>query len=93
MSAHLKDSADAGVFLDGKPRKRDGWRKVSKFAEADGVVVDVWLTIYASPLSMGFSDSFGVPDAWRDGGKWMHTYRGAPAQLDERYVSHWRPRP
>lgn len=68
-----------------------GW-KVAKQKPPVNEVVDVWMRIAPSALSMGMSDEFGVPDAWWDGAKWRHMYRGAAAELDSSYVSHWRQR-
>lgn len=69
-----------------------GWKAVDVELPAEGVVVDVWMQIAPSPMSMGMGDEFGVPDAWREGSKWRHIYRGEPADLHAHYVSHWRER-
>lgn len=51
------------------------WRPIEE-APKDGIwrKVDLWLEIGASPRSMGFSDSFRVPDCWFDEklGGWVH---------------------
>jgi hypothetical protein len=87
-TAALADTSDTSVFIE---QKGAGWKTI-KSAPRDGAVIDVWLTISASPMSMGMSDSFGVPDAWFQDGKWVHTYRGKPTELDRHYVTHWRSR-
>ena len=57
--------------------------------------VDLWMEVYASPASFGMSDSFRVPDCWRDytTGKWVHRDRGEVRELNERYITHWMPLP
>mgnify|MGYP001582442452 CR=1 FL=1 len=84
----LLDTNDTGVFIEEKSGK---WKPM-KSAPRDGTVVDLWLEIRASPTSMGMSDSFGVPDAWFADGKWVHTYRGKPTELNTAYITHWRPK-
>lgn len=84
----LVDTAAGGNFLEKKGR---GWKPI-KDAPRDGTIIDVWLEIHPSPLSMGMGDSFGVPDAWFQDGKWVHTYRGKPTELNSWYITHWRPR-
>lgn len=84
----LADTNNTSVFIE--KRGRD-WKKIES-APRDGTIIDVWMTIYASPRSMGMADSFGVPDAWFENGKWVHTYRGKPTELERSYVTHWRPR-
>lgn len=78
-----------GGFIE---KKNGRWLKIAN-APRDGTIVDLWLSIYASPRSMGLSDSFGVPDAWFVDGKWVHTYRGKPTELESSYITHWRPKP
>jgi hypothetical protein len=70
-----------------------GWQPISS-APRDGTKVDLWLRIDASPMSMGWSDEFRVPEAWFEGGRWFH-YResGAKSELETRYITHWRPLP
>lgn len=58
------------------PGKVPGWRKVSSFRRPDCEKVNIWLTIHASPMSMGMGDSFEVPEAWRINGKWFHIHKG-----------------
>jgi hypothetical protein len=82
----LADTSNPRTFIESRD---EGWESI-KSAPRDGTVIDVWLEINASPRSMGISDSFGVPDAWFKGGKWVHTYRGKPTELDESYITHWR---
>lgn len=88
MNIALADTNDTSVFIE---EKGAGWKSI-KSAPRDGSVIDVWLTIHPSPHSMGMGDSFGVPDAWFENGKWVHTYRGKPTELDASYITHWRPR-
>lgn len=67
-----------------------GWLSLET-APRDGTKVHLWMEIYASPMSFGMGDEFAVPDAWFEGGKWLHYHRGAPAELRDNYVSRWRP--
>lgn len=83
----LADTNQPGNFIEDRGK---GWKPI-KSAPRDGTLVDVWLEIHASPRSMGMGDSFGVPDAWFKDGKWVHTYRGKPTELDQSYITHWRP--
>lgn len=85
MSA-LADTSDHSVFINDKD---DGWQPIAD-APRDGTVIDVWMEIHPSPMSMGMSDSFGVPDAWFENGKWVHTYKGRPTELDSNYITLWR---
>lgn len=82
----LADTANTGNFIEKKGR---GWFPI-KTAPRDGTVIDLWLTIHASPRSMGMGDCFGVPDAWFENGKWVHIYRGKSAELESDYITHWR---
>lgn len=84
----LADTSNLNAFIE---EKNEGWEPI-KSAPLDGTVVDVWLEIHASPRSMGMGDSFGVPDAWFADGRWVHTYRGKPTELDRSYITHWRPK-
>src|ERR1700753_2281875 len=92
ISRSLHDTATGG-FLEGEPPRADGWRSVRRSKPANGAIVDVWLRWGASARTMGWSDSFGVPDAWREGDRWLHTYRGKPTELNREFVSPWRPTP
>lgn len=83
----LADTA-TGSFIEKKGR---GWLPIAS-APRDGTIIDLWLNVYASPLSMGIADRFGVPDAWFKDGKWVHTYRGQPTELEIDYITHWRPK-
>lgn len=87
-NAALADTSNTSVFID---EKGEGWLDI-KTAPRDGTVIDVWLDIHPSPRSMGLGDSFGVPDAWFEGGRWVHTIRGKPTELDAGYITHWRPK-
>lgn len=84
----LADTVDTRNFIE---EKKGRWLKIDS-APRDGTIIDLWLSIYASPLSMGWSDEFGVPDAWWADGKWVHTYRGKPTELQSAYITHWRPK-
>lgn len=72
-----------------RSRKRaTEWRKIGS-APCDGSHVDLWLRISASPMSFGMGDSFRVPDAWFENGKWVHRYNGKTTELVTHYVTHW----
>lgn len=73
------------------PGKSPGWRKISSFSLPDRQKINVWLTIYPSPLSMGMGDAFEVPEAWRENGKWFHVHKGRSMEIRGNYVTHWRP--
>jgi hypothetical protein len=63
------------------PKKVERWKPV-----------DLWMQIGASPLSMGISDAFRVPDCWRDyAGKWVHQDRGEVRELNAWYITYWTP--
>jgi len=70
-----------------------GWEPIAS-APRDGTKVDLWLRIEASPMSMGWSDEFRVPEAWFEVDRWFH-YResGAKSELLTRYITHWMPMP
>lgn len=87
-NAALADTSNTGAFIE---EKGEGWRTI-KTAPRDGTVIDVWLDINPSPLSMGMGDSFGVPDAWFENGKWVHMYKGTATELDRHYITLWRPK-
>lgn len=55
--------------------------------------VDLWLDIPASAASMGWSDSFRVPDAYRRKGKWLHMVGMKEMELVASYITHWMPLP
>lgn len=75
------------------PRSRKPWRSISAFREQGiGHTVTLWLSIYASPMSMGWSDAFAVADCWREhNGAWMHRKDGRPTELRSEYVTHFAP--
>lgn len=80
----LLDTSNPNTFIE----KKDGkWRSI-KSAPRDGTIIDLWLEIYPSPMSMGIRDSFGIPDAWFADGKWVHTYHGEPAEIERNYITH-----
>lgn len=72
-----------------KARTRGPWRTIELFRGADGERVTLWLSISPSPMSMGMGDAFAVPDCWREGGAWVHEYRGRPTELASHYVTHF----
>lgn len=55
--------------------------------------VDLWLQIAASALSLGWSDSFRVVDAFRREGKWVHIQRGEFKEINSTLITHWALRP
>lgn len=67
------------------------WVSVNDRLPHDLDTVDVWFDVWASPLSFGISDSWCEPQAWREGRKWFHKYEGKKAELESRYISHWKP--
>lgn len=71
----------------------NGWMSIDTFDEPDLTEVDLWLEIHASPRSMGFADSFRVPDAFRRGGKWFHRNPVKEEELYAPYITHWRHAP
>lgn len=69
------------------------WKKIKTFRGPDRREVDLWLRIYPSPRSMGWSDAFRVPNAWRKDGRWFHNYQGREKELEKDYITHWMPLP
>jgi hypothetical protein len=69
------------------------WRPIKTFRGHDYKQVDLWLHIYASPLSMGMSDSFRIVDAYRKNGKWFHLDKSEERELASEYITHWAPIP
>lgn len=65
------------------------WKEIGEFDRPDGERVDLWLYIYASPRSMGWSDAFKVPEAWKEKGNWLHIHGGKPTKLYSDYITHW----
>jgi hypothetical protein len=63
------------------------WKPIETFDRPDYERVDVWCNVWASPLSMGLSDSFRVIDAYRLDGKWYDN----KGLLASRYITHWSP--
>jgi hypothetical protein len=79
-------------MMSDKKLKKAGWRKI-KSAPMDGTHVDLWMRVHASPLSMGMSDEFEVPDSHYADKYWRHLYKGNPEEaLDDWYITHWKPR-
>lgn len=67
------------------------WIDVCEQLPAEGELVDVWFDVYASPLSFGMADQWCEPNAWREKKKWFHRYKGEKAELQSRYITHWKP--
>lgn len=67
------------------------WIAVSDRLSPGGELVDVWFNVWASPMSFGMADEWCEPRAWRESGKWYHVYQGDKAELNARYISHWKP--
>lgn len=69
------------------------WQPIETYDRSDYEKVDLWLHIYASPRSMGFSDSFRVIEAYQINGKWFHIDGGKEKELYGPYITHWMPLP
>lgn len=55
--------------------------------------VDIWMQWGASATTMGWGDSFRVPDAYqKPDGTWWH-YDHGEKQLRKEYITHWMPLP
>lgn len=65
------------------------WKPIDTFDKEDGERVDLWIRIYASPRSMGLSDSFRLINAYRKNGKWFDD----GGELFTRYITYWMPIP
>lgn len=72
-----------------KPRGK-GWVSVEKALPPENKHVTIWVDIYASPRSMGMSDSSPEPDCWLSGGRWVHVYKDKIAEIYHDYVTHWK---
>ncbi len=69
------------------------WQPIET-APKDGARVDLWLQVYASPHSFGWSDAFRVIDCWWKDGKWVHRRDdGRVEALYPDYITHWMPIP
>jgi hypothetical protein len=73
------------------PENDKGWKPAGRYKGADRELVNIWLTVYASPRSMGMSDAYEVPEAWRQNGKWFHVHNGKEMEIFNDYVTHYRP--
>lgn len=51
--------------------------------------VDIWMHVTASLRSMGWGDSWRIPDCWLKDGKWVHRYKGEIAELEKDHITHW----
>ena len=78
---------DAGPVARAAP-----WKTIRQFRGKDGERVTLWLDIAPSRRSFGMGDAFAVADCWREGGKWVHDYRGKPTELQRDYITHWAPK-
>ena len=67
------------------------WIEVKEGFPPEKELVDVWFDVWASPLSFGMADQWCEPNAWREARKWFHIYEGEKAELQSRYISHWKP--
>ncbi len=61
------------------------WKPIETFNGNDSDMVDLWLHIWASPRSMGMSDSFRRIDCWKKNGHWVDS----DGPLYEPYITHW----
>lgn len=70
---------------------RNDWRSIERPPRntSEDNPVDLWIDVPASPLSMGMSDRWRIPDCWRVDGKWVHRHRNEIAELDANYLTHW----
>lgn len=66
------------------------WSQI-KDAPRDGTKIDVWINIYPSARSMGFSDQFREPNIWFEDGKWVHLHRGEIKEIHSDIITHWVP--
>jgi hypothetical protein len=72
---------------------KNKWIPVGKELPKDGVKVEAWIYIYASPRSFGMSSADREPNCWRRDGKWVHEYKGEVTEIFSDYVTHWSPYP
>lgn len=81
----------------GKPKKsrKSPWRPIRTASTNPLTIdeVDLWLVVNASPMSMGISDAFRVPDCTRRNGKWGHYQRSEWMELNQDLITHWMPVP
>lgn len=68
------------------------WQPIAT-APKDGIHVDVWFDVPASPRSFGMADAWREIDCWQRDGKWWHYFKGVEAELYAPYVTHWMPIP
>jgi hypothetical protein len=66
--------------------KGNGWKPISRYNKGEGLLVDLWLEIHASPLSFGLSDSFGTHNAYLKNGEWFDN----GGKLNTGYIKEWR---
>lgn len=71
------------------PGKMPGWRKIDNFDRPDYEKVNIWINTASS--GMPLSDSWEVPEAWRDHNRWFHVHNGRPMEIHSHMVTHWRP--
>lgn len=61
------------------------WHAIRGYKGADYEKVDLWLEVWASPMSFGWADRWCVHDAWRVGNEWFD----AEGRLAARYITNW----
>lgn len=89
-SAHVADATETVSRAPSAPKRTARpWRPIKSYKGSEGERVTLWLSWGASPLTMGMGDAFAVRDCWRQGGKWVHVYRGGPAELATDYITHY----
>lgn len=90
-------------------KKKSPWRLIKTAKKMVLREIDLWLTVPASPMSMGWGDSFRVPEAyWLDEqpeeyrnpelrdchlSGWFHSHMGKTRRLNDAYITHWMPIP
>ena len=85
---------EGGQQPDSPVSYHSAWRPISEFTGSDvWDKVDLWLSVAASPRSMGMSDEWRVVDCWRKDGKWWHYHEMKVMELESDYITHFMPRP
>jgi len=70
---------------------KSGWKPIARPPRNtdEGNPVDLWISVWASPLSMGMADAWRIPDCWLKDGKWVHRHENEIKELEARYLTHW----